>query len=77
MTIPVSDGFPLFRLPFANDRKRQAAFFLNIFAWVLTTVAVIVGAWPPFWCMNRGNSVCMCFDRVEKGRMERISVKHW
>ena len=41
MTIPVSDGFPLFRLPFANDRKRQAAFFLNIFAWVLTTVAVI------------------------------------
>lgn len=39
----------LFRLPFADIRKRQAAFFLNIFAWVFTTVIVIVGAWPVFW----------------------------
>ena len=43
---------PLFRLPFANDRKRQAAFFLNIFAWVFTTVTVIVGHGQHFCCMN-------------------------
>ena len=25
------------------------SFFLNIFAWVFTTVIVVVGAWPVFW----------------------------
>ena len=28
---------------------QEAGGFLNIFAWMLTTVAVIVGAWQAFW----------------------------
>ena len=44
--------------PLRTTARGRRLCFLNIFAWVFTTVTV--------WRVNRGNSACTCFDKAGK-----------